>query len=298
MESIAVKRQSETELWKRALAELKLQLPKGTFNLWLANSHASKLDGDVLTVVVEHENGKDWIANRLREVIERTVSAVAGEPMSINVITKNENIQSIKNGRPAPPPPVVKVAKNGTVTGSAPPGPADPEIERGVEIEGKRPTRERAVPNAAYLRLSHYAVRFWLPALGCRAFTIWQAINTFKAGIDWGWNDEPTVKDIMAAAGISSHAYFRSALEDLQKHGLLEVGERTDNLKSTHLFTISEFPIMTFDQHVDLLRDRALMDAHMQWLERFASKGYFDLRKWRAGYDPEECILVTNYANN
>jgi hypothetical protein len=328
MSEVIVK--SAGTLWAETLSELKLQMTRATFNQWLAASTAVRLWGNELTVAVANEMAQDWLMHRQRDTIERTLSAMAGEAMTIKIVTREEEeldsrlrvpplatvVYDATLTRRPPPPPApddpavygrsdaelresIAARKNGKGK-SARPEP-EPEEDERVQVEGA-PTRERALPHGAYLKLSHYAVRFWQPALGHRAFTAWQVINSFKVGAGFAfgkWNEEPKIKELMASADISNYKMFEEALTILEGAGLLVITKK-EGKRSPKRFEIRDFPIMTFDQHVDKLaqKDAALANAHIAWLKRYAERGFFDYDKWRAGADPLDCILVKDFAQN
>lgn len=72
-----------SSLWKDALAELKMQMTRATFTTWLQGTTAA-LDGDTLTVHVRNVHAIDWLENRLHDLIQRTVNALAGRPLTIH----------------------------------------------------------------------------------------------------------------------------------------------------------------------------------------------------------------------
>lgn len=69
-------------IWAHALEELRLQMPKTTFDTWLKGTTA-ELQGDTLTVVVANSFAQDWLEHRLRPKIESSVASIAGQPLEI-----------------------------------------------------------------------------------------------------------------------------------------------------------------------------------------------------------------------
>jgi hypothetical protein len=64
-------------LWRAVLQEIELQVTRGTFDTWLADTEAAGLDDEgTLLVTVKNTYGVEWLANRLRPVIERALSYV------------------------------------------------------------------------------------------------------------------------------------------------------------------------------------------------------------------------------
>lgn len=67
--------QSETDLWKQVLGELKLQLPKSTFETWLSPTHLLVLDKDGKAVIsVSNGMARDWLEHRLADKVKRTLA--------------------------------------------------------------------------------------------------------------------------------------------------------------------------------------------------------------------------------
>ncbi len=66
-------------LWKAALAELKLQTTKATFDTWLAQTRAVDCAGGTLIVAVPDHRARDWLENRLNGTVLRAVQGILGE---------------------------------------------------------------------------------------------------------------------------------------------------------------------------------------------------------------------------
>lgn len=70
-------------LWRDALAELEMQMTRATFATWLAGTTAT-LKGDELVVHVRSTHAVDWLENRLHTLIVRTVTNIAGRPLTVH----------------------------------------------------------------------------------------------------------------------------------------------------------------------------------------------------------------------
>jgi len=77
------------QLWNKALAELRLQMTRATFDTWLSGSHVHQIsdDGSVLTVGVRDEYAVEWLRTRWRTPIERTLRGVTGQPAQIEFVS-------------------------------------------------------------------------------------------------------------------------------------------------------------------------------------------------------------------
>lgn len=69
-------------IWSQTLDDLRLQMPKATFDTWLKGTTA-QLQGDALTVVVANPFAQDWLERRLRPKIESSIASIAGQPLEI-----------------------------------------------------------------------------------------------------------------------------------------------------------------------------------------------------------------------
>ena len=72
-----------TQLWQAALDDLRLQLPRSTFDAWLEPTRALMLDAEAQTLVlsVPSERAKDWLVSRLGDVLDATLERGAGHPV-------------------------------------------------------------------------------------------------------------------------------------------------------------------------------------------------------------------------
>lgn len=62
--------------WQAVLNELALQMTKATFNAWLSDAVLLGSDGPVYVIGVQSAYAQDWLDNRLRPIIIRTMRAI------------------------------------------------------------------------------------------------------------------------------------------------------------------------------------------------------------------------------
>ncbi len=72
--------------WKATLGELELQMTKATFNTWLKDACLLTCDDDVYVIGVRNDYAKDWLENRLRDTILRTLTAIVGHALEIRFV--------------------------------------------------------------------------------------------------------------------------------------------------------------------------------------------------------------------
>ena len=74
---------SGERVWKTALADLRLQLPRGTYDAWVRDACLAAVDGDVYTICAPSPQAAEWLKLRLTPLVEKTIARVAGRPTSV-----------------------------------------------------------------------------------------------------------------------------------------------------------------------------------------------------------------------
>ena len=75
----------EEAIWSETLNQLKGQMLKGAFDSVMQGTHLVGLEGDIYVIQVATPLAKDWLENRLRQVIERALGSVIGTSRKIKV---------------------------------------------------------------------------------------------------------------------------------------------------------------------------------------------------------------------
>lgn len=168
-------------IWAHTLEDLKLQLPRATFDTWLKGT-AADLDDDTLTVTVANPFAQDWLEHRLRPKIEDAVANTAGRPL--NVVFAVEATDRIATDQ--------SLTEHSSDTANpTPPAPGPGEIA--VELVEFDPTKR------GFVMTANYAVRFWQPYLGLRPFALWLTLKSFAFHAeDEAWPSIQTLADIVA----------------------------------------------------------------------------------------------------
>ncbi len=79
-----------SEAWQATLGELELQLAKPTFDVWLRRTHVVAYEDGSFTIGVPTAFARDWLENRLRRVIKRTLARVMGRQVDIHFIVDSK----------------------------------------------------------------------------------------------------------------------------------------------------------------------------------------------------------------
>ena len=92
------------KLWRLALAELRQQMTKATFNAWLVDSCilTAPSTPTFWVVVVRNEYAWEWLTYRLFPVIERTIGGLVGDTVTICFIPRTMRNTSHKSFRKTP----------------------------------------------------------------------------------------------------------------------------------------------------------------------------------------------------
>jgi hypothetical protein len=77
------------QVWKAALAELRMQMTQAAFDTWLTGSRVCQVsdDGSTITVTVRDEYAVEWLCARWRTPIERTFCGITGQPAQIEFVS-------------------------------------------------------------------------------------------------------------------------------------------------------------------------------------------------------------------
>lgn len=327
MDTATVK--SIEEVWQDTLNELKLQMTRATFDQWLASSTAVQLWGNELTITVVNEMAQDWLMHRLRDTIERTLSAVAGEAMTIKIVTRSDVEQetllrvppvTTDATRYQPPPPPApddpalygrsdaelrasiearrNAGMNGSQSGHLNGSGKGHQIEDDDEITITR--SEEGDPDAAFMQIGHYAVRFWRPYLGRTAFDLWEVLTTYQYGME-NWKEKaPHNSTLLRKIGIQNRQSLEEAIIDLEREGIFSFRrEMKDDDPRTAKCYYDDFKpldvrygggrLLSYEQHLRLTPPD--QKEHIRYLKKYVKKGRFDMRAWRSGAPRSQWLI-------
>lgn len=114
--------------WKATLGELELQMTKATFNTWLKDTCLLRHKENIYIVGVRNAYAKDWLENRLRDTILRTLTAIDPKTATVEFIVwtdevalepkpeKSNHIPDRLNGTDKVKKETAVIAQNGTAT--------------------------------------------------------------------------------------------------------------------------------------------------------------------------------------
>lgn len=72
--------------WERVLAELQPQITKPNYETWLKETVGFAFEEDRLVILAPNEFAVEWLSTKLRPLIAKAVSELAGKPMEIEFV--------------------------------------------------------------------------------------------------------------------------------------------------------------------------------------------------------------------
>jgi len=71
------------QAWQATLSQLQLEMPRPTFEAWMRNATLVSNDESTYVIGVADTNRKDWLENRLRGTVKRTLSGIVGRSVEV-----------------------------------------------------------------------------------------------------------------------------------------------------------------------------------------------------------------------
>jgi len=73
-------------LWRAALGELQLRMPRATYDTWLKDSDLVAYEDGAFVVGVPNAYAKDWLEQRLHGLVKRVLESIAGQTVELRFI--------------------------------------------------------------------------------------------------------------------------------------------------------------------------------------------------------------------
>ena len=74
------------QVWRAALGQLQLEMPKATFDTWVRDTHLLASEDGTYIVGVQNAYARDWLENRLRSTINRTLIGIVGHTVEVRFV--------------------------------------------------------------------------------------------------------------------------------------------------------------------------------------------------------------------
>src|SRR5467141_2626381 len=77
---------NQDQVWSQVQEELRFQLAKRTYYMWLKNTSVLSTDNNTYRIGVPSKLAKDWLADRFSGLIQETLQAVTGSEVDIDFV--------------------------------------------------------------------------------------------------------------------------------------------------------------------------------------------------------------------
>jgi chromosomal replication initiator protein len=77
---------NQDQIWSQVQEELRFQLAKRTYDMWLKNTSVVSADGATFRIGVPSKLAKDWLEDRFSGLIQETLQAVTGAEVDIDFV--------------------------------------------------------------------------------------------------------------------------------------------------------------------------------------------------------------------
>ncbi len=77
---------NQDQIWSQVQEELRFQLAKRTYDMWLKNTSVVSADGSIFRIGVPSKLAKDWLEDRFSGLIQETLQAVTGAEVDIDFV--------------------------------------------------------------------------------------------------------------------------------------------------------------------------------------------------------------------
>jgi len=77
---------NQDQIWSQVQEELRFQLAKRTYDMWLKNTSVVSADGETFRIGVPSKLAKDWLEDRFSGLIQETLQAVTGAEVDVDFV--------------------------------------------------------------------------------------------------------------------------------------------------------------------------------------------------------------------
>ena len=77
------------DVWQAALGELQLQMTKATFDTWVKQTYVVAYEDGTFVIGVQNGYAKDWLENRLRGTIQRTLTRILDRSVEVSFVVQS-----------------------------------------------------------------------------------------------------------------------------------------------------------------------------------------------------------------
>src|SRR5436305_15338430 len=77
---------NQDQIWSQVQEELRFQLAKRTYDMWLKNPSVVEADGSIFRIGVPSKLDKDWLGDRFSGLVQESLQAVTGADVDIELV--------------------------------------------------------------------------------------------------------------------------------------------------------------------------------------------------------------------
>src|SRR4029079_10671929 len=74
------------QVWQAALGQLQMEIPKSTFDTWVRGTTLLTHEDGSYVVGVANAYAKDWLENRMRTMVTRTLCGIVGRTVEVRFV--------------------------------------------------------------------------------------------------------------------------------------------------------------------------------------------------------------------
>jgi len=90
------------DLWDIARSQLRLQLPRSTYETWVRDTTCLAYEDGVFVIGVANAYAKDWLSLRLRPQIKRALAGIVGQAVDVTFIVRPVRLADAPDAAPVP----------------------------------------------------------------------------------------------------------------------------------------------------------------------------------------------------
>jgi hypothetical protein len=268
----------DAALWEEAKKMIRGELTGSTFAAQVAPTTFARADEarDILYLRATSHFSAEWLAARLRPVVERAVEIVADRPVDVRFLDGSAPDAE----REIAPRMVVEQVDDFE-------GPLPDRTPRKTVGAGDVFVRSHSVdPLRGFVATSHYSARFWRPYLGTEAFALWEVLRSFAFFVERGRGEYPglaTLADVVgvdrrALTGRADRPHVPGLIDVLRRERVVRYRTRGSGPAVAHFFDVLDsLPLLAPAQVVDL--SPRLVALHEEFALFFPA---YDWSAWKA----------------
>ncbi len=116
---------SARDIWDNARSQLRLQLPRSTYETWVRDTECLAHEDGAFVIGVGNAYAKDWLSLRLRPLIKRTLAGIVGRTVEVTFVVQ---ATPVADDPDAPPAPLLATDTQ------AEPAPVEPQMTYGADL--------------------------------------------------------------------------------------------------------------------------------------------------------------------